>query len=436
MWLAEANGLRILCDPLLDDLHHGGIFEVFPGRSIDAAALRPDFLLVSHRHPDHFDPKSLRRLAELDPDTVVVTSDPLVGEICRKVGFSTTKLIAPETKIDLDGPTLLTTPSANATDPEWGVIVATDDGVVWNQIDTSLGSIADVGAFFVRAAQALGRPRKQLVTLALARWQPLLEVEHALGERIGFPFAAYASELEHVAAIDARVVCPSSAGAVHAAPFGALNRLVYPISEERFVQDAKKRMPGVRVVSAPIGATFRIRNGEVSIDERGAIEAGLVSVNPSARDPRDFRPLEIPALVDPNIDGREEREVRERIDRWARGDLARALGKQAPLVRVLEVVLPTETVTYTFDGGAVDVGSRSDWDVRCAVAGTLLDDVLAARRHWGDLLLAGMLRGVSRAYTVDPTGLRRNSEQPLFVYHAISYEESVRRELMQVMIEI
>src|SRR5688572_29482381 len=180
MWLGEANGLRFLCDPLLEDVHYGGIFEVFPGRTIHAEALRADFVFVSHRHPDHFDPRSLKRLAELDPDTVLVTSDALVAEVGRRLGFRTTRIVDAETRIDLDGPRILTTPSPGATDPEWGMLVATDDGAVWNQVDTSLGNVADVNRFFVRAAAALERPRAKLVTLALARWQPLLEVECSL----------------------------------------------------------------------------------------------------------------------------------------------------------------------------------------------------------------------------------------------------------------
>ena len=70
MALAEVSGLRLLFDPLLDDSHHGGVFEVFPPRRLDVEALRPDFVLISHRHPDHFDVRSLRRLSKLDPDTI------------------------------------------------------------------------------------------------------------------------------------------------------------------------------------------------------------------------------------------------------------------------------------------------------------------------------------------------------------------------------
>ena len=78
-WLIEAAGLRLVCDPLVEVDHHGGVFEVRPRRRLRAAALRADFILISHRHPDHFDVRSLAQLAALDPDSVVITPDELVG---------------------------------------------------------------------------------------------------------------------------------------------------------------------------------------------------------------------------------------------------------------------------------------------------------------------------------------------------------------------
>ncbi|MFO0738244.1 MAG: MBL fold metallo-hydrolase [Labilithrix sp.] len=422
MWLAEASGLRLLFDPLLDDAHHGGVFRVFPGRTIDAAALRPDFVFVSHRHPDHFDPRSLRRLAELDPDSVLVTPDPLVGEIAELVGFRSVRLVGAETTIDLDGPRLVTTPSPHATDPEWGLLVATEDGVVWNQVDTSLGRADDVERFFETAALALARPRAKLVTLALARWQPLLEVAAFTAGDIGFPFEAYAAELEHVVAVDPAVVCPSAAGACHAAPFAASNALVYPLGEARFARDLKRRAPAIDIVENVVGATYRVRDGRVEVDTRGAIASGLVAgVQSDIADPRDYRPLAVPELVDPGARGEREVALVARIERWVNDELRPALDAQPPFARLLEVVLPSETRRYPF-GGSADA-----WDLRCAVAGSLLVEVLDGRLHWGDLLLAGMLRGATRAYTIDAHGLRRAPEQPLFVYHALSYEESARR---------
>ena len=69
-WLADVGGTRILCDPQLGDTHHDGIFRVHPHRTLNAEALRPDIIVVTHRHPDHFDVNTLDRLAQLDPTTL------------------------------------------------------------------------------------------------------------------------------------------------------------------------------------------------------------------------------------------------------------------------------------------------------------------------------------------------------------------------------
>lgn len=435
MWLAEVDGLRLLFDPLIDDAHHGGVFEVYPPRRIDAASLRADFVFVSHRHPDHFDLASLRRLAALDPDTVVVTSDELVAACARRVGFRSVRVVAPETCIDLDGPRLVTSPSLGASEPEWGVVVASADGVVYDQIDTALGTPADVRAFFRRAAAALGRDADALVTLALARWQPLLEVEAMLAGAVGFPFEAYADELERCAAIGARAVCPAASGTRHVGPHAFMNRLVYPVTETRFIEDATARMPGTRLLRHVTGATYRVVGGDVSVDASGAIDTGLVSVLGHLADPRAFRPYEIPPLVDPNQAARPEDELRARAAAWVADALVPALERAAAgrrLRYVLEIVFPRTADLFTVTTGATATLTRDDhvdWDVRCAVAGSLLVDVLEARRHWGDLLLGGMLRAATRAHEVDALGLRPIPLQPLFVYEALSYEESVLRAL-------
>ena len=66
--LIEADGLRCLTDPFLRD-RLGPLRR--HGPSPDAAALGPlDLVLVSHAHPDHFDPRSLRHLRG-DPLVVV-----------------------------------------------------------------------------------------------------------------------------------------------------------------------------------------------------------------------------------------------------------------------------------------------------------------------------------------------------------------------------
>ncbi|MCA9710253.1 MAG: MBL fold metallo-hydrolase, partial [Myxococcales bacterium] len=155
MWLVEAAGLRLLCDPLLGPEHHGGVFETVPRRRVRAEALRPDFVLVSHRHPDHFDVPSLHQLARLDPDAVVVTPDRLVAWAARALGFRTVHVLPPGQHVALDGVRLVTTPSLGPD--EWGVMIAADGAVGWNQVDAVLRDAEHVARVRDEALGALGQ---------------------------------------------------------------------------------------------------------------------------------------------------------------------------------------------------------------------------------------------------------------------------------------
>ena len=450
-WLAEAGGLRLLFDPLLGPAHHGGVFEVVPRRTLVAEALRPDFILVSHRHPDHFDVPSLRRLLALDPEVVVVTPDPLVAWACEQLGARSVRLVGPGHRVALDGVALVTTPSL-APD-EWGAMVATADGVVWNQVDTVLTDATHVRRVVATCLNALASDRLASsdattdylqtnhlqtddaagrLTLALVRWQPLLEVAAQLGRRTGFPYREYAALLDAVVATGARAVVPSAAGEAHTRPWTTMNQRVYPVGEHRFLRDLAAAAPGIRGLPCRLGGRYRVRAGEVTFTPD--VAAGLLVAHDPA-DPRNYHPLELEPVRDPGLGDVAESTLRADVDAWIRGPLVRGLARACaggPSLRLaLEVRFAATVAAYTLitDGPNVRVerGLDDDWDALNVVAGSLLWEVLQARRHWGDVLLAGALRACTRAYHVDTAGLQPLALAEVFLYHGLSYDDSVRR---------
>jgi hypothetical protein len=430
MWLVEAGALRLVCDPLLAPTHHGGVFEVVPRRTVAAEALRADFVLVSHRHPDHFDVPSLHRLAQLDPDSVVVTPDPLVAWAAHELGFRSIRVVGPGHLLELDDVRIVTTPSVSAD--EWGAMVATDDGVVWNQIDTVPTDAATLRSWLATSLAAVGRSR---IDLALVRWQPMLEIAAPLGHRTAFPVRDYAAILEQAAAVAARAVVAASCSGAHTGAFAWMDRYVYPIGEDRFARDLQRRAAGTKVLPARIGATYRVQGAGVQV-LRDRADA-LVRIDED-RDPRRWSPFAIPALVDPHVGDADESTMRARIASWIEHDLAPSLlaawphmHVDAPLRFAVDVVFPTTRDGFTIivDGerARVDVGLDPDWDACNVVAGSLLWEVVEGRRHWGDVLLAGALRTATRAYAVDANGLRPASVAETFLYYALSYDDAVRR---------
>ena len=431
MWLAEAAGLRLLFDPLLAPTHHGGVFEVVPRRDVHAEALRPDFVLVSHRHPDHFDVPSLHALARLDPESVVVTPDRLVAWAAERLGFSTVQVVPPGQRIDLDGVALVTTPSIDGR--EWGAMVADETGVVWNQVDTVLRGAADVQRVTEQSLQGLGHGR---VSLGLVRWQPMLEIAAPLGHATRFPYREYAGLLDQIAAIGAPAVVPSACGGSHVDPFRWMDRHVFPLTPDRFARDLAGRCPDTKVLPSAIGTRYGVEGDTASVVATASPE--LVLVEDPPHDPRRFDPMAIPPLRDDNVRGHDEATMRPRVRAWLETELVAALEHMhagLPTDRVLRcavaVVWPTCAEAFTIvlgDGSPrCERNDDPDWDLRNEVAGSQLWEVIEGRRAWGDVLLSGCLRARTRAYDTSETGLRRLDVGETFLYYALSYDESVER---------
>jgi L-ascorbate metabolism protein UlaG (beta-lactamase superfamily) len=422
-WLVEAGGLRILFDPALGRTHAGGVFQVVPQRSIEPAELRADFVVVTHAHFDHFDVDSLDALARFDPDSVLITPDELVASSAEALGFRTVQRVAPATRIELDGVTLATTPS-HAPDVEWGAIVADDTGTAWNMVDTVFRSPHNVRE--IARASLAGRT----LDVALAPIQPLREIELATAGRLGLDLADYQHLLACGAATGARVLAPSACGEAFTPPFAAMNAFVYPISRERALCDLRSFAPATRTLNPALGEMLVILGGEVSV-----APGELAIQRAGAGDPRDFRPLEIAPLTDPNVDGRDVVAMRDRVHAWVGRELAPALARElgprpelAKLALVLEVVFTDGRAAYTFDTrGNVREASDPEYDVLLLMAGSMLDDVIAGRRAWVEPLLAGLMRSSVRGVNVARGACAFFDVAPMFVYYAISYRASTER---------
>lgn len=424
-WLLEAARLRILFDPILGPTHSGGTFSIVPRRRLEPRSLRPDFIFVSHAHPDHFDPESLAALAKADPDSVLVTSDALIAEVAGIVGFRTVRQIAPGTRIDLDGDLALVTTPSRAPDVEWGVVAMDASGVVWNMIDTVFESPAEVRTLRNVATAKRG------VDLALAPIQPMREIALATAGLVGFDPRQYAHMLSCALAVESKTVVPSAAGDAHAPPFTAMNSWVYPVCRERAARDfAALATPGTRILLPDLGDALVVEGGATSI-EAGAFEVERLGDDPS----RAFRPLEPAPLRDPDLPGHGSAAYRARIDPWVRDvlapSLARSLSGREDLgdIRfVLEVIYPDSREAFTLDRrGGVRDGGDEEYEVLDVVAASMFWEVIEGRRGWGEVLLAGLLRSSIRGVSTHDGTPRPLAVAPMFLYYALSYAESLRR---------
>jgi len=123
----ETQDCKILIDPVLWGSFSEGIEDVCPRREVIHERLPEfDLLIISHRHLDHFDIRSLAYL----PKTVdiLISKDKLLETCLRKLGYSQIYPLEDFSKVKVGSTSLLTTRSENRV-PEYGIVIADPSGV-------------------------------------------------------------------------------------------------------------------------------------------------------------------------------------------------------------------------------------------------------------------------------------------------------------------
>jgi UDP-MurNAc hydroxylase len=93
--LVEMGPMKILMDPVLQDPFEDGMVVSCPKREIDTKQLPPiDVIVISHRHPDHFDLPSLDRLSR--SCQVCCPADRLISHALKLLGFQHVDFLEPD----------------------------------------------------------------------------------------------------------------------------------------------------------------------------------------------------------------------------------------------------------------------------------------------------------------------------------------------------
>jgi L-ascorbate metabolism protein UlaG (beta-lactamase superfamily) len=104
--------MQILMDPILEDRFEDGMVGPCPKREIDTQHLPPiDVIIISHRHPDHFDLPSLDRLSR--SCQVCCPADPLISHALKLLGFHHVNFLEPGKPLTLQKMEILPTRSDN-----------------------------------------------------------------------------------------------------------------------------------------------------------------------------------------------------------------------------------------------------------------------------------------------------------------------------------
>lgn len=87
--VVEAQGVRVLCDPWLTDGAFYGSWFHYPTLKCTPEDFQDvDYIYISHVHPDHLDPGTLRRLPKSIPVLVHCYSEKFVLRTLEKLGFT------------------------------------------------------------------------------------------------------------------------------------------------------------------------------------------------------------------------------------------------------------------------------------------------------------------------------------------------------------
>ncbi len=238
--LIEFKGARVLTDPCFSATN--GFPRILNPIRLRPAAVAPedlppiDVIVCTHRHPDHFDIASLRRLQK---SPVVFVPEPRMAEQLRKMGFHRTVVIRPWEEREAAGITVTATPAVEGGQglPQVGYVLTGDGKSIYFGGDTMIfPEIDEVG-------------RRFRIDVAL----PPISGTRVFGKQ-----AVMAPEeaADAVVRMNARAVVPQHYDCL----FGFPASLAYeaPGSPEQFAEAVRKRGKDILVKILDPGQTFEV----------------------------------------------------------------------------------------------------------------------------------------------------------------------------------
>ena len=107
MFVIEGKDSKVLCDPWItfDDKSISGFYN-FPKCNVsreDIANVKPDFIYITHTHPDHFDPPTLSLFDKSTPILVAEYKNNFTAKMAEKHGFTDVRIVPSDTGMALNG---------------------------------------------------------------------------------------------------------------------------------------------------------------------------------------------------------------------------------------------------------------------------------------------------------------------------------------------
>jgi hypothetical protein len=319
------------------------------------------------------------------------------------------------TNITIGATTLLTTRSENRV-PEYGIVIADESGVIWNQVDTVV----------TPATVERVLSRFPVIDLLVASWQPMLEDKFQTNQGLTFPYPRYSEILHNIGLVSPRALLPGANAFCYNGGASWLNHVVFPLTKDRFLSDLESVLDCGRenFFAGDPGDTVMVTSAG-SHHKRGACEF----VKGTRSDPSflTFSPVEVDARIyDENPDGVGKDELESTAIRAVETDLANFL-REKPIhfldhhrwkvIYQLQVISPEDRLFWVIDfsGSTPTVvrGQSALANVTTYITASALYGLSTRTRGWDYAYLGGYYRSFRNAYSATRLGIVRPEKSSL-----------------------
>jgi UDP-MurNAc hydroxylase len=403
----ETQDCKIIIDPVLWDSHMEGIESIFPQREVIHEKIPEfDLLIISHRHLDHFD---IRSLASLPKDVdVLIPTDQLLATCLRNLGYSQIYYLKDFSEVKIGSTRLIATRSEYRI-PEYGLLIADPSGVFWNQVDS------DISLDTIRFVKS----RYPQIDFLLAAWCPMLQNNYRENRSLSFPYSAYSRWLGNIGLIKPKAIAPGANGFKSINGSSWLNQITFPLTRQQFCKDAKIVCPdiGQNIFELDPGDTLSFSNGEFEY-----IIGGCHFVNKldDQKDELDFLPVNIGnSIIDDNIDEYDLNEMRHIIEQEVCIHLPKFINENKQnlflshfnwnIIYQLEIIFPNFIGKWHFDFSDQKIYAKPGKNVYANLfsitTASCFYSILNRTKGWDYVSSGGYYGSFQKIYSVTPYGI-------------------------------
>lgn len=409
--LAEADGVCVLMDPNLQPTFREGRFTFSPNRMVHLNRLpKPDAILISHRHRDHFDLASLVHFDKQTP--IIYPQDSLMTYALKRLGFRELAPVGSWEEITLNERISVVTTASCFEDPEsdyqeHGFLVLSESGTVWNLADTI------ITPEIIAAVSHLSRP----LDLVFYPFQPGRQTEVVTNQPTHFPFHEYSQRLRHLNYLRPKALVPSASGYRVRGSNEWINHFKFPVTREQFSADVASLRPEIQVFNLNPGDCLHYRDEHFRLEEQGATNNFVETLEDDTATCLHFNPVgEMAPILDDNQRGYDLEQLRQGIHKtfsdwtnYINADLGRwTVWTQWGLVYQFRVIYPDseETLILVFSRDGVTLveatDKRIDFYMDCSAS--CLYGLMTSEVHF-DYQLAGEIRTFNCMYRTSQYGV-------------------------------